>query len=96
MTRMEKQLPETVKVRTPNEKLIWLYIDRWPGEHSARSLHDALGLAADRALPALVRDGLLIEEVAPAGSQPGRYRAAVVETDTPPRRIPRKSKFPRE
>lgn len=74
---MKKQLPEAVKARTPSEKIIWMYIDRWPGEHSVRSLYDALGVTADRALPALVRDGLLIQETAPAGSRLGQYRAVM-------------------
>jgi hypothetical protein len=72
---MKKNLPEAVKTRTPTEKLVWLYLDRYPGQHSVRSLHAALGVNADRALPGLVRDGLVIEEEAPAGSRLGKYRA---------------------
>ncbi len=75
MASMKKNLPDAVKARTPSEKLVWLYIDRYPGEHSVRSLHAALGVTADRALPALVRDGLLIEEEPAAGSRLGKYRA---------------------
>ena len=81
---MKKHLPEAVKGRTPIEKLVWLYVDRYPGEHSVRSLVDALGVYADRALPALVRDGLLIEEEAPAGSKLGKYRAAELPDDSKP------------
>lgn len=52
-----------MKERTPPEKLVWPYIDRYPGEHCVRSLHAALGVIADRALTAHVRDGLLAEEL---------------------------------
>lgn len=80
---MKKNLPEAVKARTPSEKLVWLYIDRYPGKHSVRSLLDAIGVTADRALPALVRDGLLIEEEPPAGARLGTYRTADPETVRP-------------
>jgi hypothetical protein len=77
---MQRHLPAEVMTRTPSEKLVWLYIDRYPGEHSARSLYRALGLYVDRALPGLVRDGLVIEEAAPAGARPGKYHTATAET----------------
>lgn len=73
---MKKNLPDIVKERTPTEKLVWLYIDRYPGRHSVRSLRAALGVNADRALPALVEDGLLVEEEVPIGARLGFYRAA--------------------
>jgi hypothetical protein len=69
---MQRHLPAEVMTRTPSEKLVWLYIDRDPGEHSARSLY--------RAPPGLVRGGLVIEEIAPAGARPGKHHTATAET----------------
>ncbi len=62
------------------EKLVWLYVDRWPGEHSVSSLDAALGVYAGRALAALVEDGLLIEEVSPSARKAGSYRTSAVPT----------------
>lgn len=72
---MKKRLPDAVRQLTPVEKLIWLYVDRYPGLHSGTTLSDALGVYAGRALPALVDLGLLVQEEPPTRSAPGRYRA---------------------
>lgn len=87
---MKRNLPAAVKTRTPTEKLVWLYIDRYPGQHSVRSLHTALGVNPDRALPGLVRDGLVIEEEPPAGSVPGTYRTAELPDEATPTPPPKK------
>lgn len=93
---MKKNLPEAVKVRPPTEKIVWMYIDRFPGEHSVRSLHAALGVNAGRAFPALLADGLLIEEEAPAGSRLGKYRAAELPDQPKPKAQARAGKSPKE
>ena len=72
---MRKRLPTALLTRTPVEKLVWLYVDKFPGEHSGESLETALGVYANRALAALVKDGLLVEEEAPAARKAGKYRA---------------------
>ena len=84
--KVKKSLPDAVKTRTPTEKIVWMYIDRYPGQHSVRSIAAALGVTPARALAALVRDGLILEDEAPAGTRPGTYRAASLETPaTPPK-----------
>lgn len=75
---MKRTLPDDIKIRTPSEKIVWMYIDRYPGEHSVRSIENALGITAGRALSALVKDGLIIEEEAPRGPKLGKYRAAAI------------------
>lgn len=81
---MRKRLPAALLTRTPVEKLVWLYVDKFPGEHSGESLETALGVYANRALAALVKDGLLVEEEAPAARKAGKYRAVTA----PPRPAP--------
>lgn len=73
---MKKRLPAAVLPLKPVEKLVWLYVDRHPGEHSVASLNEALGVYSGRALPALVAAGLLVEEEAPTNRKPGKYRTA--------------------
>ena len=73
---MKKRLPEAVRQLDAVPKLVWLYIDRYPGVHSVRSLEDALGVHPGRALPALVEAGLLVQEERSAGTRPGKYRTA--------------------
>lgn len=71
---MKKRLPDAVLPLKPVEKLVWLYVDRHPGEHSTASLSDALGVYAGRALPALLAAGLIVQEEAPTNRTPGKYR----------------------
>lgn len=75
-----KKLPEPLlKKGVPTaRKLTYLWVKENPGPHSARSLHAALGVEVGTALSELRDDGLLIEDVPPAGSRPGEYRAAPV------------------
>lgn len=84
--RMKKRLPEPIRALPAVPKLVWLYIDKYPGQHSVRSLTDALGVHPVTALPELVAAGLLIEEVAPAGSRPGKYRTAELPDEPKPGR----------
>lgn len=72
---MKKRLPEAVRELDAVPKLVWVYIDRYPGRHSARSLEDALGGYPGRALPNLVKAGLLIQEERAVGTRLGKYRA---------------------
>ncbi|MEF2280040.1 hypothetical protein V3W47_17235 [Deinococcus sp. YIM 134068] len=72
---MERRLPEAVRERTPVEKLVWLYVRQYPGQHSVASLDKALGVYPARALNALVDAGLLIEEEPPTRMKGGKYRA---------------------
>lgn len=72
---MKKRLPDAVRELEAVPKLIWLYIDRYPGEYSVRGLQDILGVHAGRALPALIEAGLLIEEEPATRSKGGKYRA---------------------
>ena len=67
-------LPDAVMPLTAAQKLIWLYIDRYPGEHSVHSLYAALGVTADRAFAALLASGALVQEQEPMGARVGRYR----------------------
>ncbi len=78
---MKKRLPEAVRQLDAVPKLVWLYIDRYPGPHSVRSLEDALGVHPGRALPALVDAGLLIQEERSVGTRPGKYRTADLTDD---------------
>lgn len=74
---MKKRLPDAVLPLKPVEKLVWLYIDRYPGEHSVRSIDDALGVYSGRALPSLVELGLLVEEEPATRSKGGKYRTTI-------------------
>lgn len=78
---MRKRLPDAVRSLDAVPKLIWCYVDCYPGAHSVKSLKRDLGVEAGRALPALVAAGLLIEEEAPTRRTPGKYRA--VSTPAP-------------
>lgn len=82
---MKKRLPEVVRKLPAVPKLVWLYIDQYPGQHSVRTLHDALGIVPSTAIPDLVAAGLLLEEIAPAGSRPGQYRTAELPDDPKPK-----------
>lgn len=83
---MKKRLPEALRKLPAVPKLVWLYIDKYPGQHSVRSLTDALGIHPVTALPELVAAGLLVEEQAPAGARPGTYRTADLPDDPKPTR----------
>lgn len=65
------------------EKLVFLWVKLNPGEHSARSLSAALGVRVHNALGELVRRGVVVEEEAPAGRRPGKYRAAPLRSPRP-------------
>lgn len=74
-----KKLPDDVRELFPAEKLAWWYISENPGEHSARSLVEALGggpVTWARTIKNLVAAGLVIEERAPGGKTPGAYRVS--------------------
>lgn len=79
-----KQLPPPLLGDTTVKALVYLWVRMNPGEHSARSLQQALGRQVGTALGELVRDGLLIEEEPPAGRRPGKYRDALESFSTPP------------
>nr|AAF44057.1 hypothetical protein [Shuttle vector pI3] len=57
------------------EKLVWLYIWANPGEHSDRSLWAELGVRPQGAIKRLLERGVLVQEEAPRGPKPGKYRA---------------------
>lgn len=40
---MQKILPAAVRQLDAVPKIVWLYIDRYPGQYSVRSLQPALG-----------------------------------------------------
>ncbi|UQN05089.1 hypothetical protein [Deinococcus sp. QL22] len=71
---MDKSLPAALRPLPATSKLVWLYIHQYPGHHSVRSLEAALGSTAGRALPTLLRAGLLVQQEAPMGRRPGKYR----------------------
>ncbi|THF69256.1 hypothetical protein E7T06_12800 [Deinococcus sp. Arct2-2] len=79
---MDKLLPDALRPLPATSKLVWLYIHRYPGSHSIRSLQAALGSTAGRALPTLLQAGLLVQEEAPRGRRLGKYRA--VSLSAPP------------
>lgn len=72
--------PQRFEGLSPVAKLLWLYLlYEGEGEYSVRGLAEALGLSLKSvhdALSALLERGLLEEVAPPAGSRPGRYRAA--------------------
>lgn len=72
---MKKRLPDAVRALRPVERLVWLYIDRYPGEHSIKSLEYALGSHPGRALPSLLALGLVIQDEASVGTRLGKYHA---------------------
>ncbi|MDB5046058.1 MAG: hypothetical protein JWQ08_2108 [Deinococcus sp.] len=78
---MDKMLPGCLSRLSATAKLVWLYVDQYPGHHSVRSLQAALGITAGRALSNLVKQGLLIQEEAPQGRRLGKYRTAPLQTD---------------
>ena len=57
------------------EKLVYMWIRDQPGEHSTRSLDDALGERTRAALSSLVQRGVVIQETPSSGRRPGTYRA---------------------
>ena len=77
---MKRRLPDAVRDLRPVEKLVWLYVDRYPGEHSINSLEDALGVDPGRALASLRSLGLIEELEAATRSKGGRYRAVPIPT----------------
>lgn len=87
---VKKRLPEPLRKLPAVPKLVWLYIDKYPGQHSVRSLTHALGIHPVSALPELVAAGLLIEEEAPAGARPGRYRTVELPDDPKPSKAAKK------
>lgn len=65
---------------SPVAKLLWFYIlHQGEGAYTVRGLAEALDLSLQSthtALSALLERGLLVQVEPPAGSRPGRYRAA--------------------
>lgn len=82
---MKKRLPEPIRALPAVPKLVWLYIEQFPGQHSVRTLNDALGIMPSTAIPDLLAAGLLVEDAAPAGSRPGTYRVADLPAEPKPK-----------
>lgn len=71
-----KNLPAELQDLTTAHKLVYLWVYLNPGEHSARSLSESLGVGVRTALSDLVKLGVLVEVTPPTGPKLGEYRTA--------------------